>query len=315
MKRKWITFGRIIKTGVINFFRNASLAIAAIAVMVVTLTIILVSLLVNVTLSGTISQITDRVDFSIYLNDDVTMTQANELMQQLQALPSVASTDYLTKEDALEQYKLDNIDNTELLMAISQTDNPLPATIRIKPVDLSNIEEIRQFVESDDIRALQSEEPSYSGDRKEAIDKISSAANVLQRVGVASVVLFAVVSVLIIFNTIQMAIFNRRDEIAIMRLLGANTSYIRGPFIVESILYGLIAGLVSVLLVQGVFIASSSTLEASSLGLLDITYAQDYFKDHFWVLMAAQLGLGVAIGATSSLIATRRYLKLKTTKN
>ncbi len=137
----------------------------------------------------------------------------------------------------------------------------------------------------------------------------------LQRVGVASVVLFAVVSVLIIFNTIQMAIFNRRDEIAIMRLLGANTSYIRGPFIVESILYGLIAGLVSVLLVQGVFIASSSTLEASSLGLLDITYAQDYFKDHFWVLMAAQLGLGVAIGATSSLIATRRYLKLKTTKN
>lgn len=314
MKRKLITLSRIIKTGAVNFVRNAWLAIAAIAVMVVTLTIILVSVLTNVTLSNTIAEITKRVDFSIYLKDEVTSAQANELLKQLDALPSVADTDYLTKKDALEQYRRDNKDNQELLSAINQTENPLPATIRIKPIDLNNVEEIRAFVEQPDIAALQSEQPSYSGDRKQAIDKIRDAANVLERVGVVSIALFAVVSVLIIFNTIQMAIFNRRDEINIMRLLGANTQYIRGPFVVESILYGVIAGVTSMLLVQAMFVASSRTLEATSFGLLDIKYSSEFFASNFWVLLGVQLALGVLIGAISSTIATHRYLKFKTSK-
>lgn len=314
MKRKWITFWRIIHTGIVNFFRNASLAIAAIAVMVVTLTIILLSLVVNTTLSGTIAQITERIDVSVYLKDDVTAKQRNDFTNKLEQLPNVDSTRYLSKEDALEAYREENVGNEELLAAINQTDNPLPATIRVKPKDLNNVQEIQKFLEEDDNKALQSEEPSYSGDRKEAIDKISHAANVLQRVGIAGIVLFAIISVLIIFNTIQMAIFNRRDEISIMRLLGANTWYIRGPFVVESVMYGLISGFISTMLIKSLFVASSGTLEASSLGLLDISYAQRFFNDHFWLLLIAQLAIGVAIGSISSIIATRRYLKFKTTK-
>ncbi len=314
MKRKWITFWRILHTGFVNFFRNASLAIAAMAVMVVTLTIILLSLVVNTTLSGTIAQITDKIDVSVYLKDDVTAKQRNDFTNKIEQLPNVASTRYLSKEDALEAYRQENIGNEDLLAAINQTDNPLPATIRVQPKDLNNVQEIQKFLEEGDSKALQSEEPSYSGDRKEAIDKISHAANVLQRVGIAGIVLFAIISVLIIFNTIQMAIFNRRDEISIMRLLGANTWYIRGPFVVESVMYGLISGFISVMLIKSLFVASSGTLEASSLGLLDIGYAQRFFNDHFWLLLLIQLGVGVAIGAVSSIIATRRYLKFKTTK-
>ena len=94
--------------------------------------------------------------------------------------------------------------------------------------------------------------------------------------------MFAIISALIIFNTIQMAIFNRRDEIQIERLLGASTWFIRGPFVVESILYGILSAIISMLLINSVFIAASSALQASSLGLLDISYAQQYFNDHFW---------------------------------
>jgi len=314
MHRKWITFWRIVRTGVVNFFRNASLAIAAMAVMVVTLTIILLSLVVNTTLSGTIKQITDKIDVSVYLKDSVTVKQRQEFTQRLEALPNVSSTRYLSKEEALEAYRQENVNNPELLKAINQTDNPLPATIRVKPKDLNKVQDIQQFLNQTDNKELQSEEPSYSGDRKEAIDKISHAANVLQRVGIAGIALFAIISVLIIFNTIQMAIFNRRDEISIMRLLGANTWYIRGPFVVESIIYGIVSGLISVLLIKSLFIASSGTLEASSLGLLDISYAQHYFNDHFWILLLAQVGIGVVIGAGSSIVATRRYLKFKTPK-
>jgi cell division transport system permease protein len=137
---------------------------------------------------------------------------------------------------------------------------------------------------------------------------------VLQRVGVIAVLVFAVISVLIIFNTIQMAIFNRRDELTIMRLLGATTWYIRGPFVVESIMYGVIAAIASILIVNSVFITASSALQASSLGLLDIEYSGRYFHMHFLTLLTLQLGIGIVIGAVSSVIATRRYLKFKTSK-
>jgi cell division transport system permease protein len=314
MHRKWITFWRIVRTGIVNFFRNASLAIAAMAVMVVTLTIILLSLVVNTTLSGTIKQITDKIDVSVYLKDDISTKKRQEFTKQLEQLPNVAGTAYLSKDQALEAYRQENVNNQELLQAINQTDNPLPATIRVKPVDLDRVQEIQTFLNEPENKALQSEEPSYSGDRKEAIDKISHAANVLQRVGIAGIALFAFISVLIIFNTIQMAIFNRRDEISIMRLLGANTWYIRGPFVVEAVLYGIISGLISILLIKSLFVASSGTLEASSLGLLDIGYAQRYFNSHFWLLLLIQIGIGVVIGASSSIVATRRYLKFKTTK-
>lgn len=314
MKRKMITFGRIIRTGILNFFRNTSLAIAAMAVMVVTLTIILLSLVVNKTLANEIQQITNKIDVSVYLSDDVKPVQVTELRQKLEGLPNVKSTDFLSKSDALEAYKSENVNNPDLLQAINQTDNPLPATIRVKPLDLNKVNEIQDFLNTRDIKALQSEEASYSGDRKEAIDNISHAADTLQRIGIAGVVVFAIISVLIIFNTIQMAIFNRRDEISIMRLLGANTWYIRGPFVVESIVYGVISGIISITIIHSLFVASSSTLQASSLGLLDISYAQKYFNDNFVMLLVMQLAIGVAIGACSSIIATQRYLKFKTSK-
>ena len=109
-----------------------------------------------------------------------------------------------------------------------------------------------------------------------------------------------------------MAIFNRRDEIKIMRLLGAGTGYIRGPFIVESAIYGLLSAVISILIINSAFVASSNALQASSLGLLDINYASQYFAEHFLAFLTFQLMLGIVIGTASSLIATRRYLKFKT---
>lgn len=298
----------------VNFVRNAWLGIAAIAVMVVTLTIVLFSILTNATFTHTIDQIRDKIDISVYLSDDVTPEQRENLLNDIKALPNVAGVRYLSKDDALERYKQQNASNPELLSAISQTGNPLPATVQIKPKDLNKIQEIKDYLTKPDIAIMQSEEPSYSGDRKEAIDKITHATNTLQRAGLIAVVVFAVISMLIIFNTIQMAIFNRRDEITIMRLLGASTSYIRGPFVVETIFYGVVSALISVLFIHAAFVAASSALQASSLGLLDIQYSSDYFYNHFWTLLGMQLAIGVFIGAASSTIATKRYLKFKTPK-
>lgn len=314
MNRRMITFSRIVKTGAVNFVRNASLAIAAMAVMVVTLTIVLFSLVANATFANTIAQITSKIDVSVYLKDDVTSSQLNTLLGQLKQLPNVKGVKYLSKDQALQDYKQQNANNPQLLAAVSETNNPLPATIQVAPKDLNHIQDIKDFLSKPNNAKLQSDQPSYSGDRKTAIDKITHATNILREVGIFAVLIFALVSMLIIFNTIQMAIFNRRDELTIMRLLGANTWYIRGPFVVETIIYGIFSAVISVALIKVLFVMARSALQASSLGLLDINYSAQYFAAHWWQLLLLQLGLGILIGAASSIIAAQRYLKFKTSK-
>lgn len=314
MKHNLITIWRIIKTGAQNFIRNATLAIAAIAVMVITLTIILFSVIANATFGNTIQQITDRIDISVYLKDTITDSQKDKLLNDLKQIENVKSVKYLSKEDVLEAYKKQNQENLDLQLAISQTDNPLPATVQIKPKDPNRILEIQDYLDKPEVMALQSDKTSYSGDRKTALDKITKAAQFLRQAGLVSVIVFATVSMLIIFNTIRMAIFNRRDELQIMRLLGASTWYIRGPFVVETIMYGVVSAIISVTLCNTLFVVSSSAFDASSLGLLDIKFANDYFASHFWVILAGQLVIGILIGAASSVVATRRYLKFKTSK-
>lgn len=314
MRRGLISFSRVIRAGLQNFARNLTLGIAAMAVMFITLTIVLFSVIVNATFAHTVQQITDKIDISVYLIDDIKDSQREKLINDLKGIENVKSVEYISKDQALELYRKQNADNPDLLVAISQTDNPLPASLQVKPRDPNKIDEIKQFLDKPEVKVLQSDETSYSGDRKEAIDKISKATKFFREAGIVGVVIFMLVSVLIIFNTIRMAIFNRRDELTIMRLLGAGTWYIRGPFIVETVVYGIIAGVLSIVAVGSMFAVSSNAFDASSLGLLDIKFASDYFAHHFALIVFVQVGIGVLIGAFSSFIATRRYLKFKTTK-
>ena len=307
---------RIIRTGTVNFARNTWLAMAAMAVMVVTLTIILFSVVTSATFNHTIAQINSKINISIYLNDSVTDQQRINLMDQLRELSETKSVGYVSKDQALAEYKAANANNQDLLTAINETGNPLPASIQVTPIDPAKIDQIQTLLNKPLTVALEDPQAgtSYSGDRKNAIDKIAHATDILKRVGVVAVVIFALISMLIIFNTIQMAIFNRRDELTIMRLLGASTWYIRGPFVVESIIYGVLSALISIVIIDALFIVSSSGLQASSLGLLDIGYSNTYFHHNFLAILTLQLGVGIVIGAASSVIATRRYLKFKSPK-
>jgi len=307
--RRMITAERIVKNGFINFWRNIWLSVAAIAMMLITLTILLFAVVANATFSHTISDITSHIDVSVYLKDSVTDAQRSQLIQKLYNIDNVKSVTYINKTEALKKYEADNANNPELLSAISQTDNPLPASLNIKPKDPNQMQSLKDFLDRPEIMALQSDPTSYSGDRKAAIDKITSATHFFQQAGVAGIIVFVFISMLIIFNTIRMAIFNRRDELIIMRLLGASTSFIRGPFIVETMLYGLVAALLSLAAVAGLFAVASQTLQASSLGLLDINYSNNYFRNRLWQILTIQILAGIIIGAVSSLIATRRYLK------
>ncbi|HVI60896.1 MAG TPA: permease-like cell division protein FtsX, partial [Candidatus Saccharimonadales bacterium] len=203
MKSRFITFWRIIHTGIVNFMRNISLAVAAMAVMVVTLTIVLFSVVTNASFNNTIAQITDKIDVSVFLKDSATPKQTQRLITELKRQPNVKSVEYLDKNAALKDYQSQNAGNEQLLTAINQTSNPIPPTIHVKPDNLNDINGIKNFlVEPDNLELQTSGSPSYSGDRKEAIDKITHATNVLRRIGVILVAVFTLVCALIIFNTI-----------------------------------------------------------------------------------------------------------------
>lgn len=310
-QRKLITFWRILKSGGQGFIRNTSLSIAAIAVMVITLTIILFSIIANATFANTVQQITDKIDISVYLKDEITKEQREQLIADLKGLENVKSVSFVSKEQAVKNFTESNPDQ---LSALVQVENPLPASLTVKPRDPYKIEEIRAFIEKEDIKALQSAPTSYSGERKAAIDKITAATAFFEKAGIVGVIIFMIVSMLIIFNTIRMTIFNRRDELQIMRLLGASTAFIRGPFIVETIIYGVVAAFVSVLFCSILFQVASNTLEASTVGILDVSYASNYFERRFWLILTLQILIGMLIGAVSSYIATRRYLRFNVNK-
>lgn len=314
MSHQLITLLRVIKHGAQNFVRNLTLAIAAMAVISITLTTVLMLVIANATLNGTIKQINNKIDISVYLNDSVTNQQKDNLLSGLKSLNEVKSVQYISKSEALAIYEAQNSSNTTIESAISQTYNPLPATVNINPVNPSQLDQIKDYLNQPNILALQSDPSSYSGNLKVAINKIGQTTRLLKEAGLISVLIFAAISVLIIFNTIRMAIFNRRDELQIMRLLGASTWYIRGPFVVENMIYGIFSAGVSILVVDILFTTVSNTLQASSFGLLDIGYANYYFRHYFWYILLIQFGLGILIGTVSSVIATRRYLKFKSSK-
>lgn len=308
---KFITLERILKTGAVNFGRNIWLAVAAIAMMGITLTILLFALVANATFAHTIADFNSHINISVYLKDSVSDAQRNTLIGQLKKVDDVRDVSYVSKDQALKNYRAQNANNPDLLAAISQTDNPLPASLVIQPEDPNRIGSIKNFLDQKDITNLQSDPTSYSGERKEAIDNIAKATHYFREAGVVGIIIFVIISILIIFNTIRMTIFNRRDELIIMRLLGAGPWYIRGPFVVETMLYGVVAAAISLAVCASLFAVASSVLQASSLGLLDITYSGRYFSNHFPLILVGQIGAGIIIGAVSSIIATRRYLKLK----
>jgi cell division transport system permease protein len=309
-RRKLITAERIVKSGFINFGRNIWLSVAAIAMMLITLTILLFAVIANATFNHTITDITSHIDISIFLKDSVTDQQRQNIIRQLKNVDNVKSVSYRNKLQALKEYQAQQADNPQLLAAISETDNPLPASIIIKPVDPNILQPIIDFTQKPNIKVYETDTNNKTTQfRQDAVKNITRATHFFQQAGVAGIAVFILISVLIIFNTIRMAIFNRRDELIIMRLLGASTAFIRGPFVVETMLYGLVAALISILAVAGLFAVASQTLQASSFGLLDINYANRYFTNHLWQILTIQILAGILIGAASSMIATRRYLK------
>ncbi|HMQ96330.1 MAG TPA: permease-like cell division protein FtsX [Candidatus Saccharibacteria bacterium] len=309
-RRQWITFVRMIQYGLSNFTRNAWLTIAATAVMTITLLIFFVTLSAQSILSTTVNAISETADMSIYLKTEVTEEQAKPILDRLNNLSSVKSVAFISASEARDQAAKDNKSDQDLLEALTEATNKMPATVRVVLVDINDTSQLNDFVKTDEEYLAKRDvdrEPSFAGPRRDAIQSIAGWTILAQRIGFTASAIFVVISSLIIFNTIRMAIFSRKDEIQMMKLIGADKHFIRGPFVVEAIVYGLIAALLAAGIGYAALVGVESKLRGSGV---DVMPTIELIQHNIvWVVLAMMV-IGALIGTVSSLLATRRYLKI-----
>lgn len=307
-RRKWITFLRIIRYGLNNFTRNAWLTTAATAVMTITLLIVLFTFTARLIFADTIAEVRQKIDISVYLVDDIDQAELVRFGKEIKSVPIVTQVEYISKEQARQTFSEQNKTELAQLEALGEIgENPFPASLRIKTSDPNKLDELNAVISKPQNKALQSEEPSNSGERKAAIDTIARVSQFTEVAGLVAGGIFVVISIMIIFNTIRMAIFNRRDEIEVMKLIGADKSFIRGPFIVEAALYGILAAIISLVMVYTLLLTRASDLSGYQIV---VNGTIDFFKTWPFLIIPAQILIGVFIGVFSAYLAIRRYLKV-----
>ncbi|MDB5167456.1 MAG: rane protein of unknown function [Candidatus Saccharibacteria bacterium] len=308
-RRKWLTFIRMCRYGVNNFSRNAWLTIAATAVMTITLLIIFTTVSARSILVNTIDQVRNNVNMSIYLKTDTSSADAATLTTDLQKLSSVRSVEYITPATARTQFANDNKYDVNLINALAEATNEFPGTLSISVQNINDTSQLQNFVSTNELVKQDispTRAPSFAGPSKAAIESIGGAVGFAEEIGIVAGSIFVLISSLIIFNTIRMAIFNRREEIDMMKLIGADKSFIRGPFVVEAIVYGFIAAVIA----TGIGLAILYALAPTLSQYVTIQPTIDFVTFYIPFVLLGMILVGAFIGIVSSLLATRRYLKL-----
>ena len=309
-RRQWITFMRMCRYGVNNITRNAWLTIAATAVMTITLLVIFVTVAARNVLVDTVSEIRDKVDMSIYVKNDTKTEDIQKIQKGLERLSTVRGVTYISSEQAREDFASQYKKDTDALNALNEADNKFPGTFRISLVNINQTEELRHFVNVDATLKKNIDPdraPSFAGERRSAIEEIGGWVAFAEKAGLVASIVFVAIAFLIVFNTIRMAIFNRKDEIQMMKLIGADRSFIRGPFVVEAIVYGFIAAVIATGLGTTLLYVSSDTLQKK--GIL-VGGTVNFLIDYMGLVILGMIFLGAIIGVLSSMLATRRYLNI-----
>ena len=307
---------RVIRAGFANFYRNGFVSLSSVLVMTVTLFTIGSVLFLSAVLQASLAEIKSKVDVNVYFQTSAPEVSILALKQSLLTLPQVQSVEYVSREDALASFKKRHENDELTLQALAELpSNPLGAVLNIRATDPSHYESIAAFLKGD----LPAQAGSALGagatsiidevnyyDNKTAIDALSRIIRSAQTLGFAVTVVLVIISLLIAFNTIRLAIYISREEIGVMRLVGARNSYIRGPFVVSGILYGISAALLTLAL----FYPLSYYLGGVTANFFSGLNLFRYYLAHFGEFFLIIAGSGIGLGALGSFFATGRYLKV-----
>jgi len=305
----WVDFKRIVRSGFIGFWRNAYVSFAAIFVMTITLFVIGSAIFLGQLLDSSLASIRDKVDINVYLVTNAAEQDISSLKTSLEALTDVEEVTYTSRQEALEQFRERHESDELTLQALDELgENPLGASLSIRAKDPSQYESIATFLETQ--REKESPDAPVIDrinffQNKTAIDKLTAIIGAVEQTGYVASIILILVTVLITLNTIRLAIFTTREEISVMRLVGAGNMFIRGPFIFQGVMYGFIAGILTLLILYPITLWLGPSTDAF-FGLSVF----DYYVTEFGSIFLVIIGSGVVLGAISSIFAIARYLKV-----
>ena len=293
-----------------NFGRGGAVSVATVLIMTVTLAIIGSLIFLSALLSYTLSTIKDKVDVSVYFVTTASEERILAVKDQLENLPQVDKVTYTSASEALAAFRERHASDQLTLQALNELgSNPLDASLEVRAKDPSQYESIVSFLDASPALSAGGasivDRINYQKN-KEVIDRLSLALKATQEVGFAVVILFAIASILIAFATIRLAIFTARDEIGVMRLVGASSTYVQGPFIVAGVITGVIAAAIVLLLLWPAtwYAGLKTTVWFGGFNVAS------YYAGHFFLVFLIILGSGIALGGVASVLAIRKYLKV-----
>ena len=306
----WTKLKRILRTGFFNFWRDSTVTLASVLMMMVTLLVIGLISFSSAILDTTLTELKNKIDINVTFITSANEEDILDIKHTIESLPEVLLVTYVSRDEALALFKARHSSDQSILSALDELgENPLGAVLNIRARDPSQYASVAEFLESGDVLSSAGltiiDRINYF-QNKVAIDKLTRIIASADRLGFALALFFAIISVLIAFNTIRLTIYLARDEISVMRLVGASTTYIRGPFVVVGIIYGVVAGLLTLLLLLPLTYWLGSTTESFFIGFNIFSYYLRHFLEIAFIVMVS----GVFIGALSSALAIRKYLKI-----
>lgn len=295
---------RVIKSGLLGFWRNRWVSQATIAVMVITLFVAVSLLIMNALTGELLASLEKKIDVTVYFKPDTSEKEIQSIKENLLALPEVKSVTYLSRHQALKEFKKRHQDDPLILESLTELDkNPLTASLNIRAVNTSKFASIADFVQRNYESLI--DDMNYQ-ESKDVINRISQFTTSAKKGGLFLSLGLMLVVVLVTFNTVRLTIYSLRDRIAIMRLVGAPNWFIRGPFLVEGVLYGVIATIVATLVIWGAASLWGSRFSSYLLGFNILSY----FSQNLATIIVIELILGIGLGVLSSWIAVRKYLRI-----
>jgi cell division transport system permease protein len=307
---------RIVRAGFVGFWRNAFISFTSIIVMVVALFVIASTLFNTHSLESALNDFQDRVDINLYFVPDASVDEIDRIRSSVAALPDVAAVTYTSREDALEEYRARNQDNEIALQALEElNENPLGATIAIQAKETSQYEAVAQYLDEqkaqEEVGAPVIDVINFNRN-KEAIDRLSDLIITERRQNEVISIILIVIAALVMFNTVKLAIYNSREEISVMRLVGASNAYITMPFVIVGVMQGLIAGVVVLLLLYPALLWDETLFYPfpffNDESVQEFLF--NYFVSDFATIFLVVVGGGILISAFSSFLAVRKYLKV-----
>lgn len=307
-----ITFQRIVKSGITKFFRGGLISVATVLVMSLSMLVFGGVVVGGIFVNGIISTVEEKVDISVYFKLDSLEEKILLLKNELEKNPNVKSVKYVSKEEALENFLERHKGDALILRSIETVeDNPFSANLNINAQSTDYFENISSFIEASAYLSL-IDADSFGRPKitfrqnEEAISKLSNVLSVSRKIGFSVSGILALIALMVAYNTVRVAIYNSKDEIAVMQLVGASRSFIRGPFLVEGLIHGLISAVFTIFALWGLlFWAGERT--ASAFGGLNI---YTYFTSNIFQISLILIASGALLGMFSAQFATKRYLNV-----